>query len=231
MIALARTGLSRRPPSRRRGSARIAALLALLALFALASTAVLPVPPTHAEESSDPVPENSEGDGPEDESTPDPVVVPSGSDGLFLVSALDVAASPNLLPAGGSVAVSLTVRNLSTKKLSGTADFWITTLWGTRVSALPTAEVADLAAGETRTLTAHLDGPGQWALYTAHATFAPDTVVENGSEAQSRDAFLFFPPLFAFACLLLIAVALVVLRFALRRRAAYAPSSEEVPAS
>lgn len=123
--------------------------------------------------------------------------------GLIYVSAAHVTTPHSLAPSGGTVPVTISVRNLSTKTITGTVDFWITTLWGWRMSDIPTTDVEALAPGETREITAQLPGPGQWTLFTAHATYTPPAAVD-GVEMHplTRENFLLVPPYFALAVIL-----------------------------
>lgn len=136
------------------------------------------------------------------------------------VSSLRTSTTPSLLISGGTVQAELTVRNLSEKKLDGTVEFWITTPWGSRVSALPAAEVKPLVAGETRTLTAHLEGPGQFVLYTAHAAFTPADAAGDATSNAMHTRSALFPvvPFFAIVSAVVLALLVLVVRSALRRR-------------
>lgn len=148
--------------------------------------------------------------------------------GLIHVSRVQTTTDGSLLPSGGRVTLTLDVRNPSQKRLSGTVDFWIATLWGTRASSLPTEAVKNLAPGETRTLTATLDGPGQFVVYRAHAVFTPTTAVDGvEAKVQSREALLFVTPTFALSALGVLALAVAVLRAAARRRQAAAVEAGE----
>lgn len=143
----------------------------------------------------------------------------TGTAGLIYVSPVRTAVSPGILPSGGAVDLTVSVRNLTKRKLPGTVEFWITTPWGARTSALPAETLKPLAPGETRTLTARLDGPGQWTFFTAHAVFTPPAMVDKlPTSPQTRTEFFVVPPFFALAALAVLALGLAVLRQALRRR-------------
>jgi len=152
--------------------------------------------------------------------TPAPAGTPlAGTDGLVYMSPVRTAVTPGILPAGGAVDLTVSVRNLTKRKLPGTVEFWISTPWGARTSALPVEKLKPLAPGETRTLTARLDGPGQWAFFTAHAVFTPPAVVDKlRTPPLTRTEFFVVPPFFSLAALAVLALGLAVLRLALRRR-------------
>lgn len=145
-------------------------------------------------------------------------IAPVRAAGLVYVGRVQAQTAPSLLPSGGSATLTLDVRNLSKRAISGSVDFWISTPWGARLSALPTARVEDLAPGETRTLTARLDGPGQWTFTTAHAVFTPPAKIDGlGTRPQARQEFLLVPPYFAIASLAVLVLAIAVVRTAVRR--------------
>ncbi|MBN9613593.1 MAG: hypothetical protein J0H64_09085, partial [Actinobacteria bacterium] len=129
------------------------------------------------------------------------------------------AVTPSILPSGGAVDLTVSVRNLTKRKLPGTVEFWISTPWGSRASSLPVEKLKPLAPGETRTLTARLEGPGQWTAFTAHAVFTPPSVVDKlDTPAQVRTEFFLVPPFFALAALAVLLLGSTVIRLALRRR-------------
>ena len=118
--------------------------------------------------------------------------------GLIYVSAARTAPRFSLHPDGGEVAIVLSLRNVASETVDGTARFWITTAWGWGASEPVEVEVTALAPGETRELTATLPGPGQWAFYQAHAEYTPPATVDGVDLAAiTRTEFLFILPLFA----------------------------------
>lgn len=118
--------------------------------------------------------------------------------GLIYVSAAHTAPRLSLHPDGGEVAIVLSLRNVASETVDGTARFWITTAWGWGASEPVEVEVTALAPGETRELTATLPGPGQWAFYQAHAEYTPPATVDGVDLAAiTRTEFLFILPLFA----------------------------------
>lgn len=142
------------------------------------------------------------------------------SGGLLYLSGVHGEITHSLLPSGGDVLVSVTVRNISSQAIDGSLELWITTLWGWRMSELAGIEVTALNPGETRTITARLSGPGQWAFHEAHATFTPPETIDGvETPPLTRESFLFVPPYFALAIALALLLAGILYRIWSRRAA------------
>jgi hypothetical protein len=117
--------------------------------------------------------------------------------GVFNVSGLTARFSPSVGPDGGRIVLDFTVKNVSSEPLTSSLDFWVENVLGNRVVAVDDIDVADLAAGETRTITATLTDVGQWAVFTGHVTFTPPASVgDTALSAVTRDSLTLIPPYF-----------------------------------
>lgn len=114
--------------------------------------------------------------------------------GLMYVSGLTTSYAPDLNPLEGQVRVSLTVRNLSTVPVDGSALFWLTQPFGGTIGDPMTVPVRRLKAGETRTVSANLTHVGLWPLVRAHATFTPPALIgDTPLNAVSREVAVIVP--------------------------------------
>lgn len=151
--------------------------------------------------------------------------------GLIYVSGLTTSYDPDLNPLGGSVRVSLTVRNLSTVPVDASALFWLTEPFGGTIGAPVTVPVTRLKAGETRTVSADLAHVGLWPLVHAHATFTPPALIgDTALSPVSRETAVVVPAWTAVVLLVGGAIAAFVARRRALRRAGATPRSGGRPA-
>jgi hypothetical protein len=137
----------------------------------------------------------------------DPLADSVGLGGVVFISGLTSTNDPSINPLAGSLTSRFTVRNVSDDALDASAKFWITNVFGAKLSS-DTVKIADLKAGETRVVDAFLPGVGQWTLLTTHMTFTPPAEVDGVALVPvTRDAMAFAAPWFVFAGLLLAAAA------------------------
>jgi hypothetical protein len=137
----------------------------------------------------------------------DPLADSVGLGGVVFISGLTSTNEPSINPLAGSLTTRFTVRNVSDDALDASAKFWITNIFGAKISS-HSVKIADLEAGETRVVDADLPGVGQWTLLTTHMTFTPPAEINGVTLVPvTRDAMAFAPPWFVFAGLLLAAAA------------------------
>jgi hypothetical protein len=135
----------------------------------------------------------------------DPLADSVGLGGVVFISGLTSTNDPSINPLAGSLTTRFTVRNVSDDALDASAKFWITNVFGAKISS-HAVKIANLKAGETRVVDASLPGVGQWTLLTTHMTFTPPAEVDGVALVPvTRDAMVFAAPWFVFAGLLLAA--------------------------
>jgi len=142
-----------------------------------------------------------------------PVTTPSDSlgagssslGGVVLLSGLTSTFDASLNPLDGSLVTKFTVRNISDQTIDSSAKFWLTSPVGNTLST-EIKDVAGLESGESRVVTAHLSGVGQWTMLTAHMTFTPPAEVDGVKLVPvSRDVIVFAEPWLVFTGLLVAA--------------------------
>ena len=137
----------------------------------------------------------------------DPLSDSIGLGGVVFISGLTSTNDPSINPLAGSLTTRFTVRNVSDETLDASAKFWITNVFGAKLSS-HTVKIRDLEAGESRVVDATLPGVGQWTLLTTHMTFTPPAEIDGVTLTPvTRDAMAFAAPWFIFAGLLLAAAA------------------------
>jgi hypothetical protein len=117
--------------------------------------------------------------------------------GLLYVSGLNWRYTPSLNPAAGSLEVWFSVRNAFDEPVDSSAQFWLTGMFGQTVGTSATVGVLHLQPGETRTVSATIDGLAQWTVVTARMMFTPPPRL--GSQTLSpvhRDEVVWFLPWF-----------------------------------
>ncbi|GAA4372730.1 hypothetical protein [Agromyces bauzanensis] len=148
---------------------------------------------------------------------PEPDEVSLG--GVLLVGGLAGGFSPSLNPLAGQLQVWFTVRNVSTSTIDATADFWLAGPFGHRISEVDDVTVTGMVPGEKRTISATLQGVGQWTFVTVHARLTPPPVVDNAELSSfTRDANVFAPP-WLIAVLIVVGLGFAAVRYFLRRLA------------
>lgn len=162
--------------------------------------------------------------------------------GVFAVSALRATAVPTFDLQGGTVSLSMIVRNTSPEAFDATIAFRLDSLLGGAVAQVEGIGVPHIQPGESRLIAATFEPVGNWTLYRGYATFTPPEVVDNTALSPvSRQADVVVPPPAALPVLaLLILVTLGILVWMLvtgRLQAMYAArrrggdEDDEPPAS
>lgn len=122
---------------------------------------------------------------------------PISVSGVFYVSGVTAIPKPDLGPGGGDIVLAFTLKNVTTTPVTSSLKFWITNAVGMQLAAVDAVEVADLAPGETRTVTATLPDVGQWTVFTGHVTLTPPTeVLGTALGPVSRESLVVIPPYF-----------------------------------
>lgn len=135
------------------------------------------------------------------------VTADDGESGPLSVSGLDWRYEPDLNPLAGSVTLRLVVRNRADVTIDSVVAFRLTTPFGGQIGEVQRGRVLDLAPGETRTVTARIDGVGLWALSTGSVDLVPVTHIDGARIPPiQRDALVAVLP-WLFAALLIIGLA------------------------
>ncbi|WP_291037576.1 hypothetical protein [Herbiconiux sp.] len=149
----------------------------------------------------------------------DPLNPPAPTDdeysigGVLYVSGLSTEYLPSIDPLGGELKTWFTVRNVSTGELSGSARFWVSSPFGTELSAQDDVELSGLKPQESKVVSATLTGVGQYTFATAHYTFTPPESVDGVALTPvTRDAFVVLPPWFLLGTAALAGLAFVVVQ-------------------
>jgi len=163
-------------------------------------------------------------------STPSTIVSPGDEQtigGVLYVSALTWTYSPSIDPLDGSVDLRFTVRNVYPGEVSGWARFWLTGPFGVAVGQPVEFPVEAIKPGETRLVTARINGLAQWTVVTASATFTPPaTLGELKLTPLTRTTLVWYLPWFVLLLLAMVATGLVERRRRKLRRAAAAGPDE-----
>jgi hypothetical protein len=121
---------------------------------------------------------------------------------VLYVSGVSQEALPSVAPTGGSVRVSMTVRNVSAETFDSTLTFSLSPALNIETAGSGALTVAALKPGETRTIAAEITDVGQWPVLEARAQLVPPPKVGNTELAPlERNAYLFVWPLFTLALL------------------------------
>lgn len=115
--------------------------------------------------------------------------------GILSVGGLTTSPRISIDPFAGTVRLWFTVRNDSKSVVDGAARFWMTTwLFGIPLDE-QTVTVGALQPGESRVVSAELEGAGQWALVDTHVTLTPPETIDGAETAPvTRDALVFVVP-------------------------------------
>jgi hypothetical protein len=121
---------------------------------------------------------------------------------VLYVSGVSREALPSVSPTGGSVRVSMTVRNVSAETFDSSLTFSLSPALNIETAGSGALTVAALKPGETRTIAAEITDVGQWPVLEARAQLVPPPKVANTELAPlERNAYLFVWPLFTLALL------------------------------
>jgi len=139
--------------------------------------------------------------------------------GALAVSGLSAHPNQNVGPGGGDLVLDFTVKNLTTDPFTSSVRFWVDNALGFRIQSVDDFPVADLAGGETRTLTVTLTDVGQWIAFNNHVTFTPpESVGKTALTPVTRDATLLVPPYFLLMVGSLLGAIYLVARYAVLTR-------------
>ena len=131
------------------------------------------------------------------EATHDLGTSPSDTDGVFYVSGVTATPVTDFGPGGGDIVLAFTQKNVTTAPVTSHLKFWVTNVFGMQLAAIDDVAVTDLAPAETRTVTATLEGVGQWTVFTGHVLLTPPSEVRGTAlEPVSRDSLIVIPPYF-----------------------------------
>lgn len=135
--------------------------------------------------------------------------------GLY-VGDINGGSRPTMNPWGGVADTWITLRNLSSETIDLSADFSLATVTGARISG-DEVDVRALKPGETRVVGTSLEGTGQWPFVVARVTVVPPEVIAGSQTAPvSRAGIIYVFPWLGAIGLVVIAVAMVLLRVAVR---------------
>lgn len=113
--------------------------------------------------------------------------------GLLYVSGLSWVYHPSINPFGGALELRFSVRNVYTKAVDASARFWVTQLFGGTVGQSVDVAVTGLKPGESRTVSAAIDGVALWGLVVGHLTFTPPPTLGGTALAPvNRDVLAWF---------------------------------------
>jgi len=113
--------------------------------------------------------------------------------GLLYVSGLSWVYHPSINPFGGALELRFSVRNVYTKAVDASARFWVTQLFGGTVGQSVDVAVTGLKPGESRTVSAVIDGVALWGLVVGHLTFTPPPTLGGTALAPvNRDVLAWF---------------------------------------
>ena len=129
--------------------------------------------------------------------TPAPEDADDGA-GVLHVSGLSWTYRASINPFAGTVDLRLTVRNVYPQAIDASATFWVTQLFGGTVGLPVEIAVPELKPEETRTVTATIEGIGQWTVLNAHATLTPPAMVDDIEMSPIvRETWVWVVPWFA----------------------------------
>lgn len=146
---------------------------------------------------------------------------PTGINGAYSVSGVTLTSEPDIGPGGGSITLGFTLRNVTATPITSSLKFWTENVIGTQLASVDTVNVADLGAGETRTVVVTLPDVGQWTVFTGNVTLTPPAEVRGTALSPvSRDSLIIVPPYFALVALAGFGALYIALRYVhLLRRA------------
>ncbi|TFC42581.1 hypothetical protein E3T26_06625 [Cryobacterium sp. TMT1-21] len=154
----------------------------------------------------------------------------SNSHDFLYVSGLTVLTEPTIGPGGGDLALEFTMKNVSTSPITSSVQFRLDNAINQPIKTLDKVEVANLAPGETRTVTANFKSVGQWTFYRGHVTMTPPADIDGTALWPStRDSFTLLLPWFLLAVLVLLAALVLAVRQLLRLRRLERPLPGLVP--
>lgn len=126
------------------------------------------------------------------------------------ITSITASYTPDLNPFGGRTTVSYTITNGGNVSLGADVVAQVKGLLGIPLGELDTAKIPELFPGDTRTVTAEIEGVGPWVYLTPSidlvATIDVDALNPGPMPTGSRETTLFVVP---WALLTLIALALV----------------------
>ncbi len=155
-------------------------------------------------------PSDVAGTGP----TPKPTspVTTGGSNGPLNVGGLRARFVPDLNPGHGTIIATIAVHNGSSTAFAPKARFTLTNSFGTAIADSGTITGPTIQPGKTAELTQRLDGVGQWAFVTAHATITPPAVLDGHTmKPVLRDTLVFAFPWVGAASIVLMAGAAAII--------------------
>lgn len=139
--------------------------------------------------------------------------------GVLYLSGLTARSVPAIGPSGGDIALDFTVRNVSSAPVTSRLKFWLDNAVGIPIAVVDNVRVADLASGETRTVTATLRNTGQWTVFTGQVTVTPPAAVKGAVLSPlTRDALVIVPPFFLLLVSVVVAGLYVLVRHLFRAR-------------
>ena len=139
--------------------------------------------------------------------------------GVLYLSGLTARSVPAMAPNGGDIVMDFTVRNVSSAPVTSSLKFWLDNAVGIRIALVDNVRVADLASGETRTVTATLKNTGQWTVFNGHVMVTPPAAVKGAVlSALTRDALVIVPPYFLLLDSVIVAGLYLPVRHLIRAR-------------
>jgi hypothetical protein len=133
---------------------------------------------------------------------------------VLYVSGVSEQTLPSVSPTGGSVRVSMTVRNVSSEAFDSSLTFSLSPAFNIETAGSGAITVAALKPGETRTITAEIEDIGQWPVLEARAQLLPPPKVASIELAPlERNSYLFVWPLFTLALLVVVFMLYLLWRY------------------
>jgi hypothetical protein len=136
-----------------------------------------------------------------------------GSNGPLNVGGLSARFIPDLNPGRGAIVATIAVHNGSATAFAPKVRFTLTNPVGATIADSGVVVAQTIRPGATAQVTQRLDGVGQWAFVTAHATVTPPAVLDGHTmKPVLRDTLVFaFPWVGAVSVVLMSGAAAIVL--------------------
>lgn len=133
------------------------------------------------------------------------------------ITSITASYSPELNPFAGRTTISYTITNGGNVSLGADVVSRVRGLFGIPIGELDTAEIPEMLPGDTRTVTAEVDGVGQWIFLSPEIDLAA-TVDEDALDAgplptAARETVIVVVPWGLIAVLVIAAIVWLVMRW------------------
>lgn len=133
------------------------------------------------------------------------------------ITSITASYAPELNPFAGRTTISYTITNGGNVSLGADVVSRVRGLFGIPIGELDSADLPEMLPGDTRTVTAEVDGVGQWLYLTPEVDLAA-TVDEDALDAgplptAARETVIFVVPWGLIAALVIAAIVWLVVRW------------------